>query len=193
MEGACVADLILKPLTALGHDVPEDIEIGPYLITERFDVALASVAVRRGRGDDLATAARAAGLPLPAPARAETGTPYSAFWVAPDMWFAEAPLSSHQDIAAHLKAALGDTASVTEQTDAWVRFDLSAPDLAPLLERMTNIDIATAPEGYASRTVIDHLGCYLIKRAATEITLYGPRSSAANLLHAIEVTAKSIL
>ncbi len=188
-----MADLILKPLTALGHGVPEDIQIGPYLITERCDVALASVATRRGRGDDLARTARAAGLPLPPPARAETGTPYSAFWVAPDMWFAEAAFASHQDIAAQLKTALGDAASVTEQTDAWVRFDIAAATLTPLLERLTNLDIAAAPTLHASRTVIDHLGCYLIKRARSEVTLYGPRSSAANLLHAIEVTARSIL
>ena len=188
-----MADLTLTPLTALCHAVPEDIEIGPYLIAERFDIALASVAARRGRGDVLAAAARAAGLPLPPPARAETGAPFSAFWVAPDMWFVEAPFAHHQDIAAHLKAVLGDAASITEQTDAWVRFDVSAPTLTPLLERLTNLDLASAPAHFASRTVIDHLGCYLIKRATTAITLYGPRSSAANLLHAIEVTAKSIL
>ena len=188
-----MADLTLAPLTALGHAVPEDIEIGPYLITERCDVALASVATRRGRDDDLSAAARAAGLPLPPPARAETGALYSAFWVAPEMWFVEVAFASHEDIAAHLKAALGDAASITEQTDAWVRFDLSAPNLTPLLERLTILDLANAPTHFANRTVIGHLGCYLIKRAVAEVTIYGPRSSAANLLHAIEVTAKSLV
>ena len=73
-----------------------------------------------------------------------------------------------------------------------MRFDLSAPDLAPLLARLTNIDWPQAPVGYASRTVIEHLGVYLIRRGEGMATLYGPRSSAASLLHALEVTARSL-
>lgn len=183
----------LKPLTALGHDAAEVITLGRYTFTERFDVALASVAARRGQNKDLAKAAKAAGVPLPAPARSDTGTPYSAFWVAPDMWFVEAPFVTHEDLATHLKTALGETASITEQTDAWVRFDISAPDLSPLMERLSNLDLVSLPIGYASRTVIEHLGTYLIKRSETEVTLYGPRASAQSLLHALEVTAKSVI
>ncbi len=183
----------LKPLTALGHDAPEVLSIGAVRISERFDVALASVAARRGKAGDLASAAQGIGLPLPAPATHQAGDPWSAFWVAPEMWFVEAPFASHEDIAARLKAALGDTTSVTEQTDAWVRFDIAAPDLAPLFERLSNLDLARAPVGFASRTVIEHVGTYLVKRAAGEVVLYGPRSSAASLLHVLEVTAKSLL
>jgi sarcosine oxidase subunit gamma len=43
--------------------------------------------------------------------------------------------------------------------------------------------------GSATRTVIEHLGCYLIRRSAGEATLYGPRSSARSLLHALDVAA----
>lgn len=183
----------LKPLTALGNDTPAAKTLGPYSFTERFDVALASVATRRGRDKDLAKAAKTAGLPLPAPARSVDGIPYSTFWVAPDMWFVEAPFASHENITDQLKTALGETASITEQTDAWVRFDISAADLSPLLERLSNLDLVSLPVGYASRTVIEHLGTYLIKRSETEVTLYGPRASAQSLLHALEVTAKSVI
>ena len=181
----------MKARTALGHDAPEVVEIGSCRIVERFDVALASVAMRRGQ--DLTAAARAACVPLPGVARAETGDPFNAFWVTPEMWFVEAPFASHEDIAAHLKGVFGDAASVTEQTDAWVRFDLSAPNLVPMLERLSNVDVAAVPVGFASRTVIDHLGCYLIKRAQGEVTVYGPRSSAGSLLHALEIAATSVL
>ena len=105
----------LKPLTALGNDAAEVITLGPYTFTERFDVALASVATRRGRDKDLAKAAKAAGVPLAAPARFAAGTPYSAFWVAPDMWFVEAPFATHEDLAKHLKTALGEAASITNR------------------------------------------------------------------------------
>ncbi len=179
--------------TALGAAAPKVIKIGPYRIAERLDVALASLATRRGRDKDVARAAKAAKVPLPMPSKAATGSPFGGFWLAPDMWMIEAPFDSHEDIAAHLKAVFGDAASITEQTDAWVRFDVSGGNLVPLFERLSNLDLQALPDGYASRTVIDHLGCYLIKRATTEITLYCPRSSAQSLLHALEVTAKSVI
>jgi sarcosine oxidase subunit gamma len=176
-------------MTALGAREAAVVTVGPLTITERTDVALASVAARRGRMADLAKAAKAAGVPLPEPARHQGGAPCSAFWVAPEMWFVEAPFASHELIADHLVAAFGPAASVTEQTDAWVAFDLAAPDLAPLLERLCNVDFPTAPPGHATRTVIEHLGCYLIKHGPGDARLYGPRSSAGSLVHALEVAA----
>jgi sarcosine oxidase, subunit gamma len=155
-------------------------------------VALASVAARRGRMAELAKAAKVAGVPLPDPARHQAGSPYAAFWVAPEMWFVEAPFASHELIADLLVAAFGAAASVTEQTDAWVAFDLTASDLAPLLERLCNVDFRAAPDGHATRTVIDHLGCYLIKHGPGSARVYGPRSSAGSLIHALEVAAASV-
>ncbi len=185
-----MADILIA-MTALGSRDAAVVHVGPLTVTERLDVALASVAVRRGRAKDLVKAAKAVGLPLPAPARYQAGKIFGAFWVAPEMWFAEAPLPGHEEIAALLKAGLGDAASVTEQTDAWVRFDLAAPDLAPLLERLCNVDFPGAPDGHATRTVIDHLGCYLIKPGPGMARIYGPRSSARSLLHALETAAAS--
>ena len=182
----------MQAMTALGARVAAVVTVGPLTISERMDVALASVAVRRGRLADLAAAAQVAGVPLPGVASHVSGAPYSAFWVTPEMWFIEAPFATHEAIADLLKAALRDTASVTEQTDAWVAFDLAAPDLAPLLERLCNVDFQSAPPGHATRTVIDHLGCYLIKHGPGAARLYGPRSSAQSLLHALEVAAASV-
>ena len=144
----------MRPVTALGGDAAVDVKIGTYRIAERFDVALASVAVRRGRDADVAFAATAAGLPLPAPARAASLERFGAFWVTPEMWFVEAPMVVHDDLARDLKTIFSDAASVTEQTDAWVRFDVSALDLSPLFERLSNVDLAAAPVGFASRTVL---------------------------------------
>ncbi|MBK6467059.1 MAG: sarcosine oxidase subunit gamma [Rhodobacter sp.] len=183
----------LHALTALGHAAPETVEIGPYRITERFDVALASIASRKGRDKDVEKAAKAENLPLPGPAAAAEGATWASFWVAPQMWIVEAPFASHEDIVSHLKPAFGDAASITEQTDAWVRFDLAAPDLVPLMERLCNVDFSKAAAGFASRVVVEHTSCYLIKRGQGEVTLYGPRSSARSLLHALETAATSLL
>lgn len=184
---------MLDPITAFGRAKAETVTIGPYVVTERFDVALASLAQRRGTEKALASAAKKAGVPLPGPASAEAGAPWSAFWMTPEMWMIEAPFASHEDIAAHLKAIFAEAASITEQTDAWVRLDLAAPDLGALLERLTNLDLATKPDGFAARTVIEHLGVFLIKRGVGEVTLYGPRASAGSLLHALEVAARSVV
>ena len=185
-------DDALQQMTALGHAAAKVLDIGPYRIAERFDVALASLATRRGHDGDVAKAAKAANVPLPKPSTAIAGQPFSGFWLAPDMWMIEAHFDSHEDIAAHLKTVFGGAASITEQTDAWVRFDVTGGNLVSLFERLSNLDLAALPEGHCSRTVIEHLGCYLIKWPTAEVTLYGPRSSAQSLLHALEVAANSV-
>lgn len=186
-------DFILKPLTALGHDAPVVETIGPWTLTERADVALASLAPRRGRETEVQAKAEAAGLPLPGVGRAQQGTILGAFWITPEMWMVEAPFASHADIRAGLLAIFGDAASITEQTDAWVRFDLAGEGLTRVMERLSNLDLVPAPEGTASRSVIEHLGCYVIKRSAVLLTLYGPRSSAESLHHALITAARSVL
>ena len=106
---------MLKAMTALGAHAAV-VKVGPLTVTERFDVALASVAVRRGRMADLAKAAKAAGVPLPGPARYQAGAPWSAFWVAPEMWFVEAPFASHEAIAAPAERRLG-RCGIRDRTD----------------------------------------------------------------------------
>ncbi|KAF0113584.1 MAG: sarcosine oxidase subunit gamma [Rhodobacteraceae bacterium] len=182
----------LIAMTALGAREPAIITRGPLTITERFDVALASVAARKGRMADVAKAAEKAGIPLPGPAAHQQGTAYSAFWTASEMWFVEAPFATHELIADLLKSALGDAASITEQTDAWVVFDLAASDLARVLERLCSVDFSSVPAGYATRTVLEHLGVYLIKHGPGAARVYGPRSSAESLLHALETAARSV-
>ncbi len=188
-----MAEFILKPITALGHAAPAVVSLGAWTVTERADVALASVAVRRGRLGDVQAAALAAGLPLPSASMAAQGLLYGAFWLTPEMWMVEAPFATHEDIRAALLAVFDTAASITEQTDAWVRFDLAGDGLERIFERLSNFDLASAVIGAATRTVLEHLGCYLIKRSEVLVTVYGPRSSAQSLHHALIVAAKSVL
>jgi sarcosine oxidase subunit gamma len=65
--------------------------------------------------------------------------------------------------------------------------------LVRVLERLSNFDLARAAPGAATRTMLEHLGCYLIKRDELLVTIYGPRSSAQSLHHALVVAAKSVM
>jgi len=181
----------LNPLTPLGRDLPVSVTIGAAVITENTGTALASLAARAGREADLAAAARVPGIPLPGPGHAAAGPTYAAFWLGPQQWMIEAPFASHEDIVAQLKPLFGDAASITEQTDAWVRFDVAGPDLPAMFERLCAFDLRARGPGAASRTVIDHLGCYLVLRDHDALSVLGPRSAAGSLFHALNVAAKS--
>ena len=135
-------------------------------------------------------AASAAGIPLPGPGMSATGATYGAIWLGAEQWMLDAAFATHEDIRAALLPIFGVAASFTEQTDAWVRFDLTAPDLPALFERLCNLDTRALPEGGTTRTVIEHLGCYVVKRSATQISVIGPRSSAGSLHHALITGAK---
>lgn len=185
-----MADPALRPRSALGRSFLAADTIGPVTITESTDWALASLAPRRGREAELAERAGTAGLPLPRPGQAAGGQPWSAFWAGPDIWLIEAPLATHDDIVAVLAPIVADTASLTEQTDAWVRLELAGA-LPPLLERLCNLDLARFPPGSATRTVIEHVGVHAIRRAPDRLTLLGPRSSAGSLHHALLAAARS--
>lgn len=176
----------LTPLTPLGHDAPQTVSIGPVTIAENTSIALASLATRRGRDADVASAARTLNITLPTPGRASD----TALWLAPDQWMIEAPFANHEDITAYLKPAFNDAASITEQTDAWVRFDLTGANLHAMFELLCNLDTRAMQPGHATRTVIEHLGCYVICRA-DKFTILGPRSSAKSLHHALITAAKS--
>ena len=93
----------------------------------------------------------------------------------------------------HLKATVRDCSSITEQTDAWVRFDLTAAKPADLMEKLSNIDVTRVPDEYASHTTIDQFGCYLVRQNANKVTHYGPKSSVDSLLHALKMAAESLL
>ncbi|PLL12138.1 sarcosine oxidase subunit gamma [Tabrizicola sp. TH137] len=186
-----MADHRLKPITPLGHDTPHSVTLGPVTITEVVDTALASLAARMGEAKAVADIADSAGIPLPGPGKAAQGATYAAFWLSPDMWMIEAPFATHEDILAHLKPHFGETASLTEQTDAWARFDVTGDDLPAMFERLCAFDLRAQAPGAATRTVIEHLGCYIVIRASGHLSVLGPRSSAASLFHALETAARS--
>lgn len=186
-----MADHRLKPITPLGHDAPHSVTLGPVTISEVTHTALASLAARQGEAKAVTDIADAAGIPLPPPGKAAQGATYAAFWLSPEMWMIEAPFATHEDIVAILKPHFGEAASLTEQTDAWARFDVTGDDLPAMFERLCAFDLRAHGPGAATRTVIEHLGCYVVIRAPGHLSVIGPRSSAASLLHALETAARA--
>ncbi len=181
----------LAPLTALGATAPREDTIGPLAITEAPDWALASVAARLEQERACADAlAGLLGCPAPCIAQHVQGAELGAFWIGAHIWLIEAPYTP--DLAQRVKAACEGSASVTDQTDAWVRFDLTGGGIVAVMERLSNLDIAQMQPGQARRSVIEHLGCYVI-RHAERLTIYGPRASAQSLHHALLTAAKSAL
>ncbi|MBN7785089.1 hypothetical protein JYP51_09170 [Ponticoccus gilvus] len=164
-----------------GHEPRRDHHHGQDLI-EVTDVALASVAARLGQeAAAAALVAEVTGAEAPAPGRASS----SAFWMGPDQWMVEAPFATQEDLAREIAGKASGVASVTEQTDAWCRFDLKGDRLGDVLERVCNADVRRFTGGEAIRTAIEHLGCFLVVRAPGHFSVIGPRSSAGSLHHAL--------
>jgi len=189
-----VSEPRLKPQLPLGGANPRVETFAGLTITERADVALASIACRRDRGAEFNSAAEALfGFALPGPGRIAASTPYAAIWTGPEQWFVEAPMATHEDIARMLKDKLGDAASVTELTDGWARFEVEGARLAGVFERLCEVDLRLMQAGQARHTVIEHLGCLVMCRVAlTAITVLGPRSAARSLRHAMAAAAGSV-
>ncbi|WP_299605547.1 sarcosine oxidase subunit gamma [uncultured Tateyamaria sp.] len=177
----------LTPITALGGTTPRVDTVGDVTLTEVPNVALASVAARLGQESACAKKLKSLlGATVPEPGRAAIGRDYAALWAGPDQWMLSADFDTHEDIAVHVKSHFSNTASVTEQTDAWTCFDLMGPRVNAVLELLCNIDLTGFDTGHATRTGIHHLGCFVIRTDARQsVRIIGPRASAGSLHHAI--------
>ena len=188
----------LTPLTALGGTAPYDEIIGGIRIVEIADTCLASLAMRRGKAAAFRNAARQAlGTGLPAPGQ-RTGTDErGVIWMGPDQYLVEVETGGAQTDGADLVDALGiafkTAASITDQSDAFVRFDITGKDVPAMLERLCTADTRQMQDGAAVRTPIHHMLCVLVCRDAyTGFSVYGPRSAAQSLHHALTAAAASL-
>ena len=185
----------LTPITALGGASACVETIKGVTLTEVPDIALASVAARKGHeaacADQLKTLL---GQDAPGPGKAGRGAHYAAVWIGPHQWMLSADFETHDDIVAQVKSQVSDTASVTEQTDAWACFDLSGTGVFSVLELLCNVNPLAFAAGDATRTSIHHLGCFVICTVPDQaVRILGPRASAGSLHHAIRTAMKSAL
>ncbi len=183
----------LQQVTALGGSQARVDKFDHITITENDGLALASVAARLGREKNCHTVLKKLLGGVPGPGRAQLHDPEAGFWMGPDQWMIGAPRQTHELLAEMLKDLLGDAASVTEQTGAWVTFDVTGPAMADVCERLCAVPIRQMTAGDAQRTVIHQLGCFVLRRTSSDhIRILGPRASADTLHHAIQTAAKSV-
>lgn len=184
----------LTAITALGASAARVDHIGPVTLSEQPDWAYASVAARLGQDITCKTTLKKLlGATAPDVGCVHVGKDITAFWTGPDQWMIEAPFDRFENLAAQVKSAMGGAASVTEQTDGWCRFDLEGDGVAAVFERLCNVNLAAMETHTATRTVIEHLGCFLVCRdAGKHLSVIGPRSSAGSMHHALLGAMRSV-
>lgn len=180
----------LNAFAALGAAQPRLGSFAALDIRENPNLALASLALGRG-----ATKPVPFGLELPEPGHWVAGQGVAAFWVGPDHWMIEAEGRAEEDFAADLERRAADC-TITEQTDGWIVFEIvSGAGIKPLealLSKLVNIDTAGFGPGRATRTGLDDMSCFVIRRNEYHIALLGARSFAASLWHAVETAARRL-
>jgi sarcosine oxidase, subunit gamma len=185
----------LAPLCALGGTDPKTDTVAGVTLTENPGLALASVAARRGQEnacrDHLSALLEG---PVPGPGKTVLHDPEASFWMGPDQWMVGAPIATHEDLATQLKSRFDTTASITEQTDAWVCFDMRGDGIEDVVRLCANVDIDQMQTGDAQRTVIHYMGVYVLRRDPSNwLRILGARSSAKSLHHALVTAMKAAL
>lgn len=183
----------LSPINALGGNAPQVDKIGQLTLTENNNLALASVSARLGNEKACHKHLKALIGDIPGPGRCQLSDPISGYWISPDSWMIIAPHDTHEHLASDLKARFAETASITEQTDGWCCFDMCGETLERLIERLCNINIREMRSGDAYRTSIEHLSCFVLRcDPIDQVRIFGPRSSAGSLHHALVTIMKAI-
>lgn len=175
---------------APGAAAPRQARCGALVLGENTALALASLALRRGQ--DLPALGS---LALPGPGGWAEADGIAAFWTGPGQWMVEGPGLAETDFAARVQSA-APGASVTEQTDGFVTFEI-ASDAGPapveaLLSHLVNVDPAQFGPGRATRTGLEHMSVFVLRRAADRMALMGMRSAATSLWHVLETAAKRL-
>ena len=180
----------LKPITALGGSAARTVKYGALTLEENTGLGLASLALRRGSAEPAPF-----GLGLPGPGLWAGNDSAAALWTGPGQWLVEGPGRAEGDFAAEVSAACPG-GSVTEQTDGFVAFEVrsvtgEAPILA-LMGKLVNLDPARFGPGTATRTGLEHMSVFVIRRAADRLAIVGMRSAAGTLWHALETAVQRL-
>ncbi len=188
-----MSEFRLEPTSALGPGNGSPEAIGGHDIRENTGFALASLSARsHGEAETLRFLAELTGMEPPAPGTFSSGNGYTAFWMSPGSWMLAADHAHHELLAGELSDALKGVASVSEQNDAWICLDVTGPDLPAMFERLMAADTAVLKNGSAVRTVIEHIGCFVLcLQTGRHYRIFAGRSFGRSLNHALWTGARA--
>ncbi|MEM9629867.1 MAG: sarcosine oxidase, gamma subunit [Pseudomonadota bacterium] len=188
-----MSDYRLTATPALGQENSAKEVPDSFGLEENLSLALASVAARSTRGEEVsAILSGLLGGSVPKAGTLVEGEDHVAFWIGPDQWMVAASHDDRELLASELKERFGGTASVTEQNDGWVCLDVTGPDLPTVFERLAAADFHALEVNSAVRTVIEHVGCFLLcLEQDRHYRVFAGRSFAHSLHHAILTALKS--
>jgi sarcosine oxidase subunit gamma len=138
---------------------------GPgVLLSERADLALAAVMVRKGAGEALARHVRAAfGLDLPTtPRRAARGT-LAFVWAGPGHWLAVTAGGDGSSFEKLLRHDLSNLASISDQSDGCAVVRIAGARVRDALAKGVPVDLnpRAFAAGDAAVTTVGHIGVHL--------------------------------
>lgn len=169
---------------------------GDTVLEEVTGMALVSIATPRGGDEALRSAIRSAyGCDFPEQGSVASGKDgdIRLLGLQRDQLFA---LFVHDGDAAvaEVRNVLGDAGYYTDQSDSWAMLRLSGVAALSALERICPLDLEEAafPPGSVARTVMEHMGVIILREGTDAFILMGARSSAANLLHAVELSIRNV-
>jgi sarcosine oxidase subunit gamma len=162
-------------------------------LREIHDLDLCALAIPHKGASKLKAAIKAGfDLSMPTPVKSTADAKTRLLMTQPDQIFAMTPRSKHAETSVH--KAIGDTAYITDQTDAWVVLELSGPTSRTALERICQLDLH--PEAFkqnqVARTTMEHMGSMIIRTDKDTFLLMSGSSSAASFLHAVELSAQHV-
>lgn len=182
-----MAEIKLEAAPVLGD---AHFSFGDSTIVERDDLALVSISTPQG-GDAALAGALGKGwsLDVPAPTLSTVSGDTRAIRTAPDQMMLVFPHPT-PDANTHVQSKLNGTGYTTDQTDAWVVLEVSGPDAISALERICplNLHDSAFAENSAGRTIMEHMGAFIVRTGEHTFLLMSASSSAQSFLHAVETS-----
>ncbi len=152
--------------------------IGTTTLSERSDMALVSLGVKRG-----AQVPVPMGVSLPGPGNWHGGRGLGAFWTGPGQWMLEAENVSEADMTRNLRHGMPGL-SISAQGANRVMLELVACDastIEELVARLTDLEVASFAPGSARSAHLGGTEIFAIRRSFNRLALLVARQDSSHI------------